>query len=143
MAKMDTDGNLIWAVGFASGLQEASRSCVATPDGGVVVASYWKSASSQDFFLVKLDKDGNIEKIKGFGAAAEREKIFHFASTEDGGFALCGMSRSFSATGKKDAFIMKIDADWNIEWSKQLGTAVSDEWCNAILVVDDNIYAVV
>ena len=59
--KIDKDGNFLWAVEVSSGQYETSRSLVATPDGGVVVASFHKTGTSNDILLFRLDRDGNLQ----------------------------------------------------------------------------------
>jgi hypothetical protein len=40
--------------------------------------------------------------------------------TSDGGYAIAGFTYSFGA-GKKDVYVVKLDANGNLQWTKTIG----------------------
>ncbi|MCS7201110.1 MAG: delta-60 repeat domain-containing protein, partial [Patescibacteria group bacterium] len=60
--KLDSNRNLVWAKTYGGSNDELSRSISPTSDGGYIVAGYTNSygVGNNDFFILKLDSDGNI-----------------------------------------------------------------------------------
>ncbi len=55
----------------------------------------------------------------------EAEMAYSLVETSDGGYALAGYAESFGA-GSKDFWLVKTDADGNIEWEMTYGGALHD-----------------
>lgn len=96
------------------------RSVEQTSDGGYIVSGYSKSfvgssnSRKADAWLVKLDKEGNIEWNYTYGEKYT-EYGFTAKQTSDGGYALSGNS---FPTGVARDYLLKVDKDGNEEWNK-------------------------
>jgi hypothetical protein len=99
----------------------------ATDDGGYVFAarSFYDASGDgdweTDFWVVKLDADGNIQWEKRFGG----ESLDHPESvlqTADGGYIVAGKSYSYR-TGDHycDMWVIKLNSSGGIEWQKTYG----------------------
>ncbi|MBK7569132.1 MAG: FG-GAP repeat protein [Chitinophagales bacterium] len=82
---------------------------------------------SDDYWILKLDVDGNIDWQKVYGG---NNSDFHgyTQQTSDGGFILSGHSysrisgdKTEDSIGYSDFWIIKIDAIGNIEWQNTIG----------------------
>ena len=56
---------------------------------------------------------------------AQTDRAFAVVCTRDGGFAMVGSTTSYGA-GNVDAYLIKTDADGQVEWTKTYGTEAFD-----------------
>ncbi|MFZ8835401.1 MAG: hypothetical protein ACO2O5_14590 [Candidatus Caldipriscus sp.] len=70
-------------------------------------------------FLVKTDANGNVQWAKTYGGAGW-DQPYSVQQTSDGGYILTGETTSFGA-GDRDIFLIKTDANGNIQWAKIYG----------------------
>ena len=108
-----------------------------------------------DIWLVKTDIIGNIQWEKCYGGSSD-ESPTCLIQTSDGGFAMCGTTRSHDGditdshpAGSNDplmyvndAWIIKVDARGQKEWSHCYGWEHGDEYFNDIIEVDSGYLAV-
>jgi hypothetical protein len=117
-----------------------------TDDGGCVVGggsdsdpSGNKTAASHalaDYWLVKLDADGNKEWDRTYGGSGV-EYPNGLQIAPDGGFVLGGHTRSdadgnktSSNFGGRDFWLVKTDASGNKQWDVEFGGSANDSaWC--------------
>jgi uncharacterized delta-60 repeat protein len=76
------------------------------------------------FLIFTQAKPLQIEWDKTYGADKE-EKAYGIVGTRDGGIAIAGTTRSFSA-GKEDAYILKTDEKGALLWEKRVGGTRKD-----------------
>ncbi len=126
LMKTDANGNLQWAKTFGGTGWDEAFSVQQTSDGGYIVAGYTFSfgAGSYDAFLIKTDANGNLQWAKTFGGTGWDE-AFSVQQTSDGGYIVAGRTSSFGA-GFYNAFLVKTDANGNIQWAKTYGGTVFD-----------------
>ena len=89
--KTDSAGLLVWSKGIGSFGNERSISVVETADSGFAIGGNYDNASpgSSDFFLVKLNRNGNKEWSTAIGNQRE-EILVSMRSSSDGGLVLLG-----------------------------------------------------
>src|SRR6185503_1334012 len=110
-----------WAKTYGGGADESGASgyiisVQQTSEGGYVVAGETDSfGTGGDFWLLKLDSDGNIEWEKAYGGT-EFDIAYSVQQTSDGGYIAAGSTLSFGSG--LDAWLLKLDSDGNIEWEK-------------------------
>jgi uncharacterized delta-60 repeat protein len=121
LIKTDANGNIIWAKTYGGTIGEYARSVQQTSDGGYIVAGYTASfgAGNGDFFLIKTDANGNIQWAKTYGGIYT-DSATSVQQTSDGGYIVAGYTASFGA-GNGDFFLIKTDANGNIQWAKTYG----------------------
>ncbi|HWY98206.1 MAG TPA: T9SS type A sorting domain-containing protein, partial [Bacteroidia bacterium] len=69
----------------------------------------------QDIYLVKTDANGALMWSKTYGTSGNELAFGHcLQATSDGGYILTGPG----GMGKKNIFLLKIDASGNVQWSK-------------------------
>ncbi|HXB10907.1 MAG TPA: PQQ-binding-like beta-propeller repeat protein, partial [Bacteroidia bacterium] len=119
LTKLDSaTGDTIWSKRFggASG-NEWFYHILQTADGGYLAAGYTTSfgQGGKDIYLVKTDANGILMWSKTYGTAKDEYAFGHcLEPTSDGGYIITGPE----GTGKKGTFLLKIDANGNILWSK-------------------------
>jgi hypothetical protein len=126
LIKTDASGNVIWAKTYGGTGGDWASSVQQTSDGGYIVAGYTASfgAGYYDIFLIKTDANGNIQWAKTYGGTA-LDWPYSVQQTSDGGYIVAGYTWSFGA-GYSDIFLIKTDANGNIQWAKTYGGTYED-----------------
>jgi uncharacterized delta-60 repeat protein len=126
LIKTDAFGNLQWAKTYGVTGSDYAYSVKQTSDGGYILAglTYSFGAGDDDIFLIKTDANGNIIWAKTYGGPGYDED-FSVQQTSDGGYIAAGYTRSFGA-GWDDIFLIKTDANGNLQWAKTYGGTDGD-----------------
>ncbi len=141
LVKLDAHGNLQWTKTIGGPENEEGNSLIQTSDGGYVIAGYTQSfgAGDWDVYVVKLDAHGNLQWTKTIGGP-ESDWGFSLIQTSDDGYAIAGATTSFGA-GKADVYVVKLDANGNLQWTKTIGGPESD-WGFSLIQTSDGGYAI-
>jgi len=120
---------------------EGGKSLIQTSDGGYAIAGFTISfgAGSGDFYVVKLDANGNLQWTKTIGGPASEEGN-SLIQTSDGGYAIAGYTTSFGA-GQLDVYVVKLDANGNLQWTKTIG-GKKEEAGFSLIQTSDGGYAI-
>jgi hypothetical protein len=139
LIKTDANGNVIWAKTYGGTSYEEASSVQQTSDGGYIVAGWTTSfgAGSGDIILIKTDANGNVIWAKTYGGTAY-DYAYSVQQTSDGGYIVAGYTRSFGA-GSDDVFLIKTDANGNIQWAKTYGGTDGD-WASSVQQTSDGGY---
>ncbi len=126
LIKTDANGNIQWSKTYGGASFDSATSVQQTSDGGYIVAGYTQSfgAGNGDIFLIKTDANGNIIWAKTYGGASY-DLATSVQQTSDGGYIVAGSTESFGA-GSWDIFLIKTDANGNIQWAKTYGGIYRD-----------------
>jgi hypothetical protein len=101
------------------------------------------SKGADDYWIVKLDSNGNIQWDKTIGGNSY-DKLKTIKQTNDGGYIAGGYSQSDMSGDKTentrgfyDYWIVKLDANGNIQWDKTMGGGYTDQLNDIIQTNDD------
>jgi len=113
--KIDYYGNIKWQKTYGGPKGDYAHSIQQTKDRGYIVAGSTRSfgKGKSDFWVIKLDANGNIEWERTYGGNKE-ETAWCIKQTKDGGYIVAGQTRSFGKGGY-DIFILKLDSDGDID----------------------------
>ncbi|MEM1319819.1 MAG: gliding motility-associated C-terminal domain-containing protein [Bacteroidota bacterium] len=131
-----------WDRGLGGSNWEELNSIQQTADEGYIMAGYSSSSSNGDitdpteglgdFWVVKMDRDGNVEWDDRYGGNGE-ERPYSVKQTNDGGYIIGGWSfsgisgdKTQLSRGSFDYWIVKTDANGLIEWDRTYGGAGTD-----------------
>lgn len=135
--KLNTTGNIVWQKTIGGSGREYPPVIKQTVDSGFIYgASSYSGVSGLktdfnrgivDYWVVKLDKLANIEWQKTFGGS--QEDLFTSVDvTTDGGYIICGNSRSNisfekaeNSKGDYDFWVLKLSQFGSIEWQNTFG----------------------
>jgi hypothetical protein len=119
--KTDADGDTLWTRTYGGSAWDEAYSVQQTTDGGYIVAGYTESfgAGNQDFYLLKIDADGDTLWTRTYGGTG-RDEAQSVHQTTDGGYILAGYSWSFGA-GQSDFYLVRTDADGDTLWTHTYG----------------------
>jgi len=136
VVKLDANGNLQWTKTIGGPASEVGSSLIQTSDGGYAIAGYTRSfgAGEADVYVVKLDANGNLQRTKTIGGTGD-DRGFSLIQTSDGGYAIAGLTNSFGA-GWADVYVVKLDANGNLQWTKTIGGEYFDGGSSLIQTAD-------
>ena len=139
--KLDANGNVQWQKTYGGSSDDYAYSIQQTSDGGYIVAGYTESfgAGYADVWVLKLDANGNVQWQKTYGGSGWDE-AYSIQRTLDGGYIVAGWTDSFGAGGT-DAWVLKLDANGNVQWQKTYGGS-RDDYANSIQQTSDGGYIV-
>ena len=130
-------GDTIWTRIFGEAEDVQSISMDITSDSGYIIAgwTYIGATDSAKVYLIRTNANGDTLWIKKLGGTRNDDGRC-VRQTLDGGFIISGETNSFGA-GYQDTYIIKTDANGNVEWSKALGGPLFD-YGYAICETDDS-----
>lgn len=157
IVKTDSLGNKIWDKTIGGDQEEYLYCADTTNDGGYILGGVSNSnisgdkthprisATGPDFWVVKLDKNGNILWDKTIGCLSS-SNLVSIHPTKDGGYILSGSANS-EASGDKtetgrggmDIWVVKLDGNGNVVWDKTLGGTL-DDWADNVIESFDGGY---
>lgn len=99
--KLDANGEMIWQKCYGGSDYDFAYAVDPTADGGFIVTGYTHSSDgdvtghhgSTDYWLVKLDSDGNLQWQKTLGGS-QYDQSYSVKQTLDGGYIIAGLSFS-------------------------------------------------
>jgi len=126
VVKLDATGNLQWTKTIGGPESEWGKSLIQTSDGGYAIAGAISiSAGDKDVYVIKLDAKGNLQWTKTIGGE-KNDGGRSLIQTSDGGYAIAGYTTSFGA-GDCDVYVVKLDANGKLQWTKTIGGPDSEE----------------
>ena len=134
VAKLDSDGNFVWAKSAGGGDLDTGHSVSVLSDGSsIVTGSYTQGATfgsttlpnegSWNGFVAKFDAAGEYVWAKAVGGSGYKES-WGVSTASDGSSFVTGTfqgtatfgSLSVTSSGSSDAFVAKLDTDGNYLW---------------------------
>jgi hypothetical protein len=132
LIKLNIDGKIEWQKTY-SGTGVDHAYCVEElSSGGYLLAGSSEIEKSDgpifpinDFDILKLKSDGNIEWQKTYGGTGN-DIAYSIKEVNDGGYIVTGTTTSNNGDvtenkGLSDVWVVKLNMDGNIEWQKTLG----------------------
>ena len=141
VAKFDAQGSLEWTRTIGDTSSERAYSIIHTTDGGYAIVgwTYSLGQGSTDCYLVKLTSQGDIEWTLTVGDTSS-ERAYSVIQTSDGGYAIAGSVASFGQGGS-DVYVVKIDSNGNLQWTRAIG-GTDNDIAKSIIQTSDGGYLV-
>jgi len=137
-----------WQHNFGGTANDYFLSSTLTSDSGYIMigrtgAPNLSTLGLSDIYIVKLDKNGNLEWQNRYGGTG-MEIGYSIKQTPDMGFIFAGSTNSndgdvSGGKGYHDAWIVKIDSVGTIEWQKCFGGSDMD-FVESIILTSDGGY---
>ncbi|MFZ8804847.1 MAG: hypothetical protein ACO2PO_17970 [Candidatus Calescibacterium sp.] len=129
----------LWAKAYGSTGNDEAYSIQRTKDGGFIVAGYMTiSGTNTDVWVLKLDRDGNVQWQKVFGGPFA-DAAYEVKESSDGSFIVAGYSVTSVPTTQRNGFIVKLDSNGNFAWSLTYGGTADDEFSSLVTSVEGGI----
>ena len=133
LQKTDSRGKLLWAKSYGGAANsEESLHVAPTSDGGYALAgrSYSFGAGNEDAYLVKTDRNGNLQWSKVYGTA-KIERAYSVRQTSDGGYILAGTSFDYQNTpvepNNYEVLLIKVTETGALVWAKRYNALFDEE----------------
>jgi hypothetical protein len=108
LVKTNSRGNLEWSETYGGPEREKGFSLIETNNGGFVMVGYSFSVGiKSDFWIVKTDAFGTVQRTQTFGGDSYDE-AYSVVETIDGGFVMIGSTYSFGEGN--DFWLVKTDS---------------------------------
>jgi hypothetical protein len=131
-----------------NGNHNEARSLVQTSDGGFAVLGFTRHYAAgwvytEDFWLVKTDPAGNAEWNRTYGVPTydDLESGRSVVQTDDGGYALAGLTGIWRDPIYYDFWLVKTDSLGNMEWN-QTYEGAGDDFAYSVVQTTDGGYVV-
>lgn len=153
--KTDNKGTKVWDKTIGGSGLDQLYAVYQTKDGGYILGGHSTSGKTGDksnankgayldYWIVKLDADGNKQWDNNFGTTGFVINEFHdLRQTADGGYIIGGMSdgamsgdKSENSKGGNDFWVLKLDATGNKVWDKTIGGSGSDNFVSLVQTTD-------
>ena len=159
--KFNAENMVEWNKTYGGTNDDRGREIIQTQDGGYAILGYTFStngdissnAGLQDYWLAKLDTQGNIMWQKSFGYAGSDSGIA-LIQTNDQGYLIVGVldvtasngqgntSRNTNRHAGGDYWALKLDTVGNIQWSRYFGGNFTDT-PQDVIQTEDNGFIIV
>ncbi|MBV1888026.1 MAG: hypothetical protein KUG51_01930 [Urechidicola sp.] len=136
--KLDGNGNKVWRRYFGGTFTDSAYDAIQTSDNGFLLIGSSDSVDvdisgnkgGYDFWIVKVDTDGNMVWEKSFGGT-QIDEAQSITKTNDGNYLILGDSRSndidvSNPKGAADVWLIKISETGNLIWEKSFGGSSFD-----------------
>ena len=161
IVKLNSNTNIEWEKNSGGSSTDEATSIQQTTDGGYIVTGYSYSANKDvtnnnadvvnnnvdsNAWILKLNANGDTEWQKTYGGS-DSDGLTNIKQTADNGYIAVGYTYSADGdiannNGHSDAWILKLNANGNIEWSKNFGGS-DGEWMNDTQQTTDGGYLIV
>jgi hypothetical protein len=148
--KLDRSGNVMWERTYSIGGSGPDiRSLALARDLGYVIGGAWGSSPSTSW-MMKLDEGGNVLWHKIYRHVRQGGDIAVIEEDQGGGFVACGSitEGEWIETHTIGYYIIRIDDDGQVLWSKQFGDSSPTYSCSSIeqipggdLIVAGSVYS--
>jgi hypothetical protein len=147
------NGEIEWIKSYGGSGDDTGQAIIETSDGGYAVLGFsnsidgdlqFKTTEVNDYWLLKLDVDGNLEWTKTYGGSKD-DRGQSIVQTTDGGYALTGYAMSDDGDGSlnngfHDNWVLKLDASGTIEWEKSFGFSGHDHSYDILQTQDNGFF---
>ena len=152
IVKIDAAGNQQWDKTLGGADMEILRSLALSPDGGYLVGGSSSSEvsgdktddleGSDDFWIVKLDSEGNQVWDRSIGGTLS-DHLYQILPLEAGGYLLAGYSHSNASgdktedsKGARDYWLVWVDAMGKVLQDQTIGGS-SNEWITDVIHISE------
>jgi len=119
--KLDFEGNTEWfnivEDGYTLTAIIGGGILERTTDGNFIMVGMRDTigiSGNLDIIMIKFNGNGDVIWKKTHGTSTTVEGIYHITPTQDGGYIMCGIQRSFTTSNR--FYVLKTDAWGNKEW---------------------------
>lgn len=123
--KIDSSGTPLWYnANNVFHNSRFSKGCNTIDSGFVATGSVYDSTTdSQDLFVVKYNRTGNVVWSKRFAATGDQEGN-SVTGTTDGGCIVAGTNSFNNSFTAMDMMVVKLDNNGNIQWAETYGDSL-------------------
>ncbi len=154
VTKIDVVGNIEWEKTYGGTEIDEARSIVTSGDGNFMIAGETRSRDvdvsqnngAADVWMLKISPLGELIWERTYGGTGF-DVSRSIQKTQDNGFLISGSSRSSDGdvsdnNGQNDAWVLKTDANGDLQWQKSIGGSMIDFAYDATQLIDGSFIVV-
>lgn len=157
LLRLNDNGDTLWTRTLGGTYTDYINDFLILDNGDILLALDAESTSgdvtdnigSYDFWIVRMDSNGNIIWKKSYGGTLE-DRCSSIIKAADGNFVIFGRSLSsnvnvslhYGTSSYTDGWFIKIDGNGNVLWDKTIGGTDSDFINRALLCSDGGFFLV-
>lgn len=122
--RVDNRGRHLWDLPISDTAENGILALSASLDGGLLAVARSNLRPESDARLIKISGQGQIEFSKPYGGPGP-DRINALRPTFDGGVIMAG-STTDERSGATDAWIVKLDAAFDVQWFRTFGEPAED-----------------
>lgn len=111
-------GNVVWSKKYFDVSYSSISDLKITSDNKYVFLSINTNGSSDSTYIVKTDTSGNVLWSRSFYADNKNVDGYSVLPASDGGYLITGSASDASGSFLSDGFMIKLDKNGNLLWSK-------------------------
>jgi len=140
-ASADCGLDPIWVDTYGAG-DEFFTAIHATPDGGFIVGGSTRTygAGDNDFWLLRLDGDGDTLWTRTYGTAEEQD-LHDARIAPAGGYIMCGTTKP-DDEAPSDIWVVRADENGDTLWTWTHGDSAESEWAASVQPMANGHFAV-
>ncbi|MCS7004444.1 MAG: hypothetical protein NZM38_03870 [Cytophagales bacterium] len=143
LIRIDDNGKVIWNKTYGGDNAERALDVIETPKGEFIAVggsdSYGAGEDITDFWVIKVDANGNLIWEKTFGTHHSIEEAYGIVETGDGHYIIVGTTTTFEPEEiPSEILVVKIDENGNKIWEKRYGGESSEEGASICRSLDGN-----
>jgi hypothetical protein len=121
ITKLDAKGNQLWQKTYGNNKYERCTQMLATSDGNFLLIGQRNvgPGNNIDSYVLKIDGEGNLLWEKTYGGNFP-ERTYYGSETPDGDLLISGSVLPYQ-TAKADIFLLKINRNGELIWTKTYG----------------------
>jgi len=134
LLRTDPEGTMIWRKTFGGDKIERAWAMTEASGGDFVLAAQTDSwgAGDWDAFILRVTSAGEMKWSRVQGGPG-LERVFGVVATEDGGFAVAGMSKKLP-DGFLDPYLIRVDSQGGVLWEKRYD-GPEDDLAHSLLAI--------
>lgn len=112
VVKTDSACVPVWQKIYGFGYHDEGRYCAQTADGGYAIGATCRAYGTFDFWLLRLDADGDTLWTKIVERSGD-QSLYSLDICDDGGFLMCG--NSYLAGEDSDIYVVKLRPETGVD----------------------------
>jgi hypothetical protein len=142
IVKFDSTGNLQWLKTIGGLNNDYGESIIQSKDGNYVVTGTTASfgAGGDDVYVIKLDSTGSIKWTKTIGGK-KNDDGYCIIQNKNGSYTIAAGTNSFADSLHGDTYIINLDSNGNLNWTKTIGGKSETDYCTSIVQTFDGGFA--
>lgn len=138
ITRLNTNGETVWSRAYGSDAYEVPLSVMAHSDGSFYIWGHQlgENTDQYDTILLKIDLNGNLVWQRRFGLELN-ELAWDILETPEGDILLSGDSNSEAMFGLNDTFLIRLNTEGEIIWSRHYGGEGHDHGTRLVHVEND------
>ncbi|ACS33301.1 PEGA domain-containing protein [Thermococcus gammatolerans] len=134
--RLDENGNVKWQKTYGGSNWDEAHAVAIADNGDIIVAgrTYGFGAGGDDFWVLRLDENGNVKWQKTYGGSGS-DWARAVAIAPNGDIIVAGYTYSFGA-GSEDVWVLSLDENGNVKWQKTYGGS-SYDYAYAVAIADN------